>query len=64
MKCSCWGNKRVCPVHPTGAEFGLQYIADSPVAAHGGFHPETVRIARAALRLIRNLRRQLKQVKA
>lgn len=56
MKCLCWKGKR-CKVHPTQVEFGLQYIADSPAAQQGGFHPETVKIAKSALRLIRKLRR-------
>ncbi len=43
----------------TKAEIGLQYIADSPAREHGGFHPKAVKTAKAALRLIRQLRREL-----
>jgi hypothetical protein len=56
-RCVCWKGKR-CTVHPTRAEFGLQYIADSPKPEYGGFNPETVKIAKAALRVIRKLRKQ------
>lgn len=43
----------------TISESGLKYIAESPPHEHGGFHPEAVRIAKAALRLIAMLRRKV-----
>ena len=42
------------------AESGLRYIANSPSEDFGGFHPETVRTAKAALRLIARLKRRLR----
>ena len=44
----------------TLAERGLRYIADSPPTEHSGFHPEAVRTAKAALRLIARLRRRIR----
>lgn len=41
------------------AETGLRYIASSPPQEHGGFHPEAVSIAKAALRLIAKLGREI-----
>jgi hypothetical protein len=35
---------------------GLKYITDSPPHEHGGFHPQTVETAKAALKEIRRLR--------
>ncbi|MCU0916973.1 MAG: hypothetical protein MUC88_20785 [Planctomycetes bacterium] len=40
------------------AESGLRYIAEAPAYEYGGFNPQTVRIAKAALRMIGRLRRQ------
>lgn len=37
---------------------GLRYIANSPGRDLGGFHPEVVKTAKAALRLIRQLRQE------
>jgi hypothetical protein len=37
---------------------GLKYIARSPKHEHGGFHPEAIKTAKAALRLIYQLRRR------
>jgi hypothetical protein len=34
---------------------GLKYIADSPPREHGGFHPQTVDIAKQALARIEYL---------
>ena len=42
------------------AECGLRYIAQSPAREFGGFHPEAVETAKAALRLIGKLRRAAK----
>ncbi len=39
---------------------GLDYIAASPAQEHGGFHPETMRIAQNAVTEIRNLRDALR----
>lgn len=44
--------------HTTVAERGLCYITGGPAHERGGYHPEDVRTARAALRLIARLRRQ------
>ena len=33
---------------------GLKYISDSPAQEHGGFHPTTIKIAKAAKELIIN----------
>jgi len=38
---------------------GLKYIASSPKPEDGGFHPETVRIAKVSLKEIRKLRTAL-----
>ena len=35
---------------------GLRYIAKSPKPEHGGFHPQTVAIAKSALHHIKRLR--------
>jgi len=51
---SCGKSK--CPGDP---ECGLLYISQSPPREHGGFHPNTVAIAKSALRLIRKLRREI-----
>ena len=40
---------------------GLKYIARSPAKEHGGFHQETIAIAKGALRLIYQLRRRCAQ---
>ncbi len=40
----------------TTTEKRLQYIASSPPADKGGFHAETIRAAKGALRLIARLR--------
>jgi hypothetical protein len=34
---------------------GLEYISSSPPQEHGGFHPQTIRIAKSALAFIRSL---------
>lgn len=47
----------------TVAESGLLYISSSPSREHGGFHPEAVRAAKAALRLIAKLRTENKILK-
>jgi len=39
---------------------GLRYIASSPPRERGGFHPNAVATAKAALRLIARLRRDAK----
>jgi hypothetical protein len=31
---------------------GLKYIADSPSKEHGGFHENTIAVAKAALKII------------
>lgn len=31
---------------------GLKYIAKSPRKEHGGFHPETINVAKSALRYL------------
>ena len=31
---------------------GLRYIVESPLQKNGGFHPEVVRVAKAALKII------------
>ncbi len=41
---------------------GLKYIASSPPRENGGFHPEAVKTAKAALRLIARMRRALREV--
>jgi len=38
---------------------GLKYIAESPSREHGGFHPQTVQIAKDALAEIERLRTAL-----
>jgi hypothetical protein len=45
------------PKTTSSAERGLRYIAASPAREHGGFHPEAVRTAKSALRLIARLRK-------
>lgn len=47
--------------HRTPTECGLRYIAKSPPPEYGGFDAETVRLAKAALRLIARLRCQVAQ---
>ncbi len=49
--------------HPSGLRWtlaGLRYIAASPPREYGGFHPETVKIAKAALWHLRERRRKLR----
>jgi len=40
---------------------GLKYIADSPPHSHGGFHPQTIQIAKMAIFHINNLKDNLNQ---
>ena len=39
---------------------GLRYIAESPSREHGGFHPEAIKTAQAAIKEIERLRGALK----
>lgn len=41
---------------------GLRYIADSPAREHGGFHPEVVRTAKAAIERVGELQEELQAV--
>lgn len=42
----------------TLTERRLRYLANSPPHEHGGFHPEIIKTAKAALRLIALLKRE------
>lgn len=49
----CW--RRKCEGPPI---CGLYYIANSPTKENGGFHPEAVKTAKGAIRLIRKLQKR------
>lgn len=42
---------------------GLKYIINSPGREYGGFHPNTVEIAKSALHQIEKLQARLRRVK-
>ena len=42
----------------------LESIAQSPDREHGGFHPQTAKIARSALKYIGDLRAEIEQLKS
>ena len=49
-------DRKVCEGPPL---CGLRYIARSPAREHGGFHPETVKIAKQSIRLILKLKKEV-----